>query len=252
MLVFGLLLSLCALSSAQGNDTASGSGSGSGNGTTSDMVMRNCSDLQCSHGCNETEGGPMCYCPRGYSLDGNMRTCQPCFGGLFGINCASSCNCSDTGNSCDRVTGDCQCNPCYSGTGCETESGSLVCFVQFLEISDKSRTNLADSYGALAYPIPPLDRLRELVATTILEPNSIDLISDVMFEITSRVDVNQGPLVKMSWLMDMNTDRVRTEDILSGLTNSVKLGNLRATYIAQTTADNAYTLVTLNAGVKEE
>lgn len=56
----------------------------------------------------------------------------------------------------------------------------------------------------------------------------------------------------MSWLMDMNTDRVRTEDILSGLTNSVKLGNLRATYIAQTTADNAYTLVTLNAGVKEE
>lgn len=66
----------------------------------------------------------------------------------------------------------------------------------------QSRTNLADSYGALAYPIPPLDRLRELVATTILEPNSIDLISDVMFEITSRADVNQGPLVKVRMFID--------------------------------------------------
>ena len=36
----------------------------------------NCESLQCSHGCNETSVGPMCYCPGGYELGDNEQTCQ--------------------------------------------------------------------------------------------------------------------------------------------------------------------------------
>ena len=42
-----------------------------------------------------------------------------CRGGLYGVNCAMTCNCSNTGNTCDRTNGSCICNPCYSGDRCE-------------------------------------------------------------------------------------------------------------------------------------
>ena len=48
--------------------------------------------------------------------------------------------------------------------------------------------------------------------------------------------------------MNKALDRVTADRALSGLSDKVKLGDIRATYIAQDLADN--TLVTINAGVK--
>ena len=50
--------------------------------------------------------------------------------------------------------------------------------------------------------------------------------------------------------MDKTLDRIAAEQALSMLSDKVKLGTLRATYIAQDSGDS--TLVTLNAGVKED
>ena len=36
----------------------------------------NCGMLRCSHGCNETTEGPLCYCPMGFQLEEDDRTCE--------------------------------------------------------------------------------------------------------------------------------------------------------------------------------
>lgn len=56
--------------------------------------------------------------------------------------------------------------------------------------------------------------------------------------------------IQLSWLVDKNFDRVEAERALRGLSDKVKLGDIRATYIAQDSTDN--TLVTLNSGVKDD
>ena len=52
--------------------------------------------------------------------------------------------------------------------------------------------------------------------------------------------------------MNKERDRPEAERALSALSDKVKLGALRATLIAQDAADGDSTLVTLNAGVKED
>lgn len=250
LLVLTLLLGLCALSGAQtAAGTGSGSGSGSGNGTAEEI--RNCSSLDCSNGCNETEEGPMCSCPSGYSLsEADMMTCQPCLGGMYGVNCASTCDCGNTGNTCNRTNGVCICNSCYTGTQCGLSTDSFACFVQFLEIPDKSRDNLRNFYGLVSYPLPP-ESSRQNLAADIMD-SVPSLVSDVEFTSVSRMEVGQGPLVKLSWYVDRSIDPSGAEQALMNLGNKVKLGSIRATYIAQDSTDTNRAFVTLNSGVKEE
>lgn len=246
LVVLTLLLGLCALCRAQ-----TASGSGSGNGTVEEM--RNCSSLGCSHGCNETTEGPMCYCPSGYSLSAaDMMTCQPCLGGLYGVNCASTCDCGNTGNTCNRTNGACICNQCYTGTQCGQSTGSHECFVQFLEIVDKSRDVLRNIYGEVSYPQPPDDQVSLQRLAAELMDTVPSLASDAEFSTVSRMDVGQGPLVKLSWYVDRSGDASGAEQALMNLSNKVKLGSIRATYIAQESTDTNRAFVTLNSGVKEE
>ena len=58
--------------------------------------------------------------------------------------------------------------------------------------------------------------------------------------------------IQLSWQVDKTVNRPLAEQALMGLSNKVKLGNIRATYIAQDSIDQATTLVTLNSGVKED
>lgn len=247
-MAIALLLCLLAASLAQGVDSDGNStetsGSGSGDGDTG----RNCSTLQCSHGCNVTDGEARCYCPRGYLLDEtDFVTCLPCPGGLYGVNCESTCNCNTlTGNTCNRISGMCVCNLCYNGSQCGMMTGSTDCYVQFLGISDKTYNNLRSFYGTLGYPVPPAIAL-EALATSIMETTP-DVISDVSFMSVNRTDVNQGPLVKLSWQVRGNT--AVGQQALETLSDKVKLGTIRATYIAQDSL-TGFTTVTLNSGVKE-
>lgn len=57
-------------------------------------------------------------------------------------------------------------------------------------------------------------------------------------------------LSQLSWMLDRRSNPQRAQEALSTLSDKVKLGTLRATYIAQDSGDT--TLVTLNAGVKED
>ena len=57
---------------------------------------------------------------------------------------------------------------------------------------------------------------------------------------------------QLSWLVSKEINRQEADRALSTLSDKVKLGTLRATLIAQDAADGDSTLVTLNAGVKED
>lgn len=101
------------------------------------------------------------------------------------------------------------------------------CFVQFLGIADKvSRNqtsvkqqaiafhltfpplfllqrfdNLRGFYGLNGFPVPPMDRLRDLVAEGIME-TSLDLIENVVLQEVNRTSVGQGPLIKV-WQLQL-------------------------------------------------
>ena len=47
-------------------------------------------------------------------------------------------------------------------------------------------------------------------------------------------------------------DRIEAERALGELSDKVKLGEIRATYIAQDNTEDGSTLVTLNAGIKRD
>jgi hypothetical protein len=57
--------------------------------------------------------------------------------------------------------------------------------------------------------------------------------------------------IQLSWTLYRNRDPSGAEMALMSLSNKVKLGDLRTTYIAQESADNTV-LITLNSGVKDE
>lgn len=53
-------------------------------------------------------------------------------------------------------------------------------------------------------------------------------------------------------MVDRNLDRVEADRALSELSNKVKLGEIRATYIQQDSESGDSTLVTLNSGIKRD
>ena len=57
------------------------------------------------------------------------------------------CDCS-LGNGCDRVTGTCQCNPCYTGLNCETRK-CAASFIGLTSVSSNSFYRINVSFAAL-------------------------------------------------------------------------------------------------------
>ncbi|XP_064399733.1 uncharacterized protein LOC135346144 [Halichondria panicea] len=241
-LLLVMLVSIGAVYAQSGNSTASASGSGSGSGDDD-----NCESLQCSHGCNETSVGPMCYCPGGYELGDNEQTCQECRGGYWGVGCSMMCECSSggAGNPCNNVNGACICNSCWTGTSCETSVGS-GCFLEFLQLANKSGEILQKRYGGAYFPTPHVDTIQGLIVDDLLELNTAAIVANPELTIVSRSDVGQGDLAKLKFTVDYTVDRPAAEAGLARLADKVKLGGLRVTLIQQLFTNTAE--VTINAG----
>lgn len=58
--------------------------------------------------------------------------------------------------------------------------------------------------------------------------------------------------LQLSWTVDRDVDRVEADRALGELSDKVKLGEIRATYIQQDSESGDSTLVTLNAGIKRD
>lgn len=73
----------------------------------------------CTEGCvnGECTKPETCTCRSGFS--GERCQNSGCEGGRWGPNCAEECQC-EHGGHCDPVTGDCECNPGYRGSMCES------------------------------------------------------------------------------------------------------------------------------------
>ncbi|WAR06378.1 FBN1-like protein [Mya arenaria] len=71
--------------------------------------------------CSNMPGSYNCNCKSGY-LKTAVGQCQECSKGKFGENCAQTCACNMTNtDSCDKVTGNCQCKPVWNGTSCNED-----------------------------------------------------------------------------------------------------------------------------------
>ncbi|KAL4229260.1 Mucin-4 [Mactra antiquata] len=86
----------------------------------------------CPHNatCTNTYGSYECNCDIGFTEDGN-NLCQACSSDTFGNNCGSNCDCVNSntinpGQSCDHVTGTCQCTTFWTGTRCQTDVDECV------------------------------------------------------------------------------------------------------------------------------
>lgn len=187
-----------------------------------------------------------CYCPSGYILIDDY-DCVECPGGTYGPNCTENCTCGTGGNGCHHITGNCSCNACYSGDTCEMPEGS-DCIQDFLEIPEKCELDLKDMFGGYEYPQPPDDSLTNLAAELMELDNGVVIQTEPNFEGMSREDVDQGPLVKLTWRVDKNADRVSAEAGLERLAEQVKLGNIRSTLIINSRQEAAD--VTLNSGIR--
>ncbi|WAR04750.1 MLP-like protein [Mya arenaria] len=74
--------------------------------------------------CTNTDGSFECPCNSGFFSSNGL--CEACTGNTFGDNCTSSCDCVgnntfDTSQSCNHVTGICECNEFWNGSRCEVD-----------------------------------------------------------------------------------------------------------------------------------
>lgn len=245
LLFFTILVGISTVyaQSSSGSSSGSGSGSGSGDGFT-------CTSLSCSHGCNETDDGPMCWCPIGYELGENDMTCQVCRGGYWGMDCNRTCNCGPggSGNPCNNVNGACICNSCWNGSNCEIATSSQ-CLLEFFQEANKNEEILRQRYGGVSFPIPPDDTLRGLIVDDLLEAMSPAIVANPELTVVNRRDVGQGDLAKLKFTVDYTASgRSTAESALERLQEKVKLGDLRVTLIQQIFTDRAE--VTINAGTQ--
>lgn len=192
-------------------------------------------------------GEYQCYCPSGYLLV-NDYWCMECPGGTWGPNCTENCMCGEGGNGCHHISGSCECNDCYTGAVCEISLGA-DCVQYFLEIKDKCEEDLKDTFGGDVFPRPPRDTLTNLAVELMDLDNAAVIQAEPEFYGVSREDVNQGPLVKLTWMVDKDADRPSAEAGLDELAEQVKLGNIRSTLIINSREDSAK--VTLNSGVRK-
>ncbi len=124
-----------------------------------------------------------------------------------------------------------------------------------------------DTYGGAIIPAIPADTVEALWAD-LLQTNT-DVIENAAFDIVPRVDVNQGPVLKVSdaaifrvcaqvyesryalllqltCTLNFNVDRPEAMRALENIRSSVKLGTYRVTLVIQELTDTAE--VTINAG----
>jgi hypothetical protein len=188
-----------------------------------------------------------CYCTNGSILVDDY-WCRKCSAGTWGANCTQNCDCGEDGNSCNNVHGACECNSCWTGEYCEQAVGS-DCVHDFLEVTEKCEDTLRELFGGWEFPVPPEDTLTSLAVELMDLDNAVVIQeSSPEFAGDSREDVNQGPLVKLTWTVDKNQDRPNAEAGLDRLAEEVKLGNIRCTLIINSREDTAD--VTLNSGVR--
>ncbi|WAR24044.1 HMCN1-like protein, partial [Mya arenaria] len=83
----------------------------------------------CTHKCNNFDGGFNCSCPQGYNLNQAAWTCiknvdectRECRTNMWGVNCSNECQCTGQGaDYCDPVKG-CICLPGWIGTTCSDD-----------------------------------------------------------------------------------------------------------------------------------
>ncbi|XP_053387236.1 fibrillin-2-like [Mercenaria mercenaria] len=89
------------------------------NNTCNDIDECAENDDACSQYCTNTNGSFACDCADGFYLEDDNVTCQECEKWTFGDNCKSSCICNETNTeTCDSVTGQCNCLNGWNGTSC--------------------------------------------------------------------------------------------------------------------------------------
>ncbi|XP_053374787.1 fibrillin-2-like [Mercenaria mercenaria] len=78
----------------------------------------------CKQQCVNTEGSYMCRCGKGYK--GSWNNCSQCVENTYGEDCAETCNCNlansaQRSQSCDTVSGTCQCKANWKGNTCNED-----------------------------------------------------------------------------------------------------------------------------------
>ncbi|KAI8778024.1 fibrillin-3, partial [Biomphalaria glabrata] len=94
----------------------------SGNANCTDVDL--CKNNPCSDTCAETPDGThiTCGCPTGKKLALDGITCQSCTEGTYGDSCSKTCSCTSANTiSCDKVTGQCNCKPGWTGSSCSDD-----------------------------------------------------------------------------------------------------------------------------------
>uniref|UniRef100_A0A2C9KDW0 EGF-like domain-containing protein n=1 Tax=Biomphalaria glabrata TaxID=6526 RepID=A0A2C9KDW0_BIOGL len=94
----------------------------SGNANCTDIDL--CKNNPCSDTCAETPDGThiTCGCPSGKKLALDGITCQSCTEGTYGDSCSKTCSCTSANTiSCDKVTGQCNCKPGWTGSSCSDD-----------------------------------------------------------------------------------------------------------------------------------
>jgi hypothetical protein len=123
------------------------------------------------------------------------------------------------------------------------------CVQDFLEVEQKCDSGLREMFGGDQYPVPPDNTLTNLAVELMDLDNAAVIQEEPEYAGASRDDVDQGPLVKLTWKVDKNADRPNAERGLDRLAEEVKLGNIRCTLIINSQEESAQ--VTLNSGIRK-
>ncbi|KAK0067553.1 fibrillin-3 [Biomphalaria pfeifferi] len=78
--------------------------------------------LTCGQGekCVNTYGSASCQCLDGYTQVSGQ--CKGCTEGTYGDSCSKTCSCTSANTiSCDKVTGQCNCKPGWTGSSCSDD-----------------------------------------------------------------------------------------------------------------------------------
>ncbi|KAH9488407.1 hypothetical protein Btru_062841 [Bulinus truncatus] len=68
--------------------------------------------------CENIPGNYVCKCIAGFYKVND--TCTACSTGWYGVNCINQCKCDTSHSKCDAAKGNCNCDPGWGGTYCDT------------------------------------------------------------------------------------------------------------------------------------
>ncbi|PVD36007.1 hypothetical protein C0Q70_02977 [Pomacea canaliculata] len=103
--------------------------------------------VNCSHTCNNKDGGFVCSCPLGMKLDEDYRTCINCTPGTYGEGCAKDCSCGAGSDYCDVKIG-CVCKDGWAGHRCDQDIDECTnsSILQQCKSENKQCVNLDGGY----------------------------------------------------------------------------------------------------------